>query len=84
MDLAYDHIHQEEFDKEKKQKSEAAKNDPNHPQQSLNEEFQEAYKAFSSSPWGMKIGGFLGNAVKQVKQIQALSGCIMSQANLYL
>jgi hypothetical protein len=64
MDLAYDHIHQEEFNKKNDKTAEGSKD--GQPQQSLNEEFQEAYKAFSSSPWGMKIGGFLGNAVKQV------------------
>lgn len=63
MDLAYDHIHQEEFNKKNDKTAEGSKD--GQPQQSLNEEFQEAYKAFSSSPWGMKIGGFLGNAVKQ-------------------
>lgn len=66
MDLAYDHIHQEAFDKKNDKPAEGSKD--GQPQQSLNEEFQEAYKAFSSSPWGMKIGGFLGNAVKQVRR----------------
>lgn len=35
-------------------------------QPSLNSDLQDAYKAFSTSPWGIKIGGFLGNVMKQV------------------
>ena len=66
MDLAYDHIHQEAFDKKEKKPGDESSGENQAPQQTLNEEFQEAYKAFSASPWGMKIGGFLGNAVKQV------------------
>src|ERR1700760_3040823 len=47
MDIAYDHIQEENF-----------KEDPNNAnrtpdtQTNLNQEFQEAYKAISSSPWG--------------------------------
>lgn len=35
-------------------------------QSTLNNDIQDAYKAFSSSPWGAKIGGFFGSVVKQV------------------
>lgn len=35
-------------------------------QSTLNKDFQEAYKAISSSPWGAKLGGFFGSVVKQV------------------
>jgi len=36
---------------------------------SLEADLQEAYKAFSASPWGAKIGGFLGTVVKQVRRL---------------
>lgn len=35
-------------------------------QNTLNADFQDAYKAISSSPWGAKLGGFFGSVVKQV------------------
>ena len=64
MDLAYDHIVEESLPKEEdgKRKNSGAEQT----QQSLNDEIQDAYKAFSASPWGAKIGGFFGNVVKQV------------------
>lgn len=65
MDLAYDHIVEESLPKEEdgKRKNSGAEQT----QQSLNEEIQDAYKAFSASPWGAKIGGFFGTVVKQVR-----------------
>ena len=61
MDLAYDHIQEQalapENEAEKKEKK---------PESTLNSDFQEAYKAISSSPWGARLGGFFGNVVKQV------------------
>jgi len=60
MDFAYDHITEETLandkpdDKKEKQ-----------PETTLNSDFQEAYKAISSSPWGAKLGGFFGSVVKQ-------------------
>lgn len=64
MDLAYDHIVEESLPKEEdgKKSSEGIEQTQN----SLNAEIQDAYKAFSSSPWGAKIGGFFGTVVKQV------------------
>lgn len=64
MDLAYDHIQEESFPKENEGSS-SSSNQTNQ-QNDLNTEFQEAYRAFSSSPWGARIGGFFGNVVKQV------------------
>jgi hypothetical protein len=61
MDLAYDHIQEEALQPEKTPKSEEKQ-----PETTLNADFQEAYKAISSSPWGAKLGGFLGSVVKQV------------------
>ncbi|KAH7397824.1 hypothetical protein BKA64DRAFT_723493 [Cadophora sp. MPI-SDFR-AT-0126] len=56
MDLAYDHIQEQalapENEAEKKEKK---------PETTLNSDFQEAYKAISSSPWGARLGGFFGN-----------------------
>ena len=61
MDLAYDHIAEDGYAK----KTEEPKTGTQ-PQSSLNEDLQDAYKAFSNSPWGARIGGFFGNVVKQV------------------
>ncbi|OBT49788.1 hypothetical protein VE04_09964 [Pseudogymnoascus sp. 24MN13] len=35
-------------------------------QNTLNADFQDAYKAISSCPWGSRLGGFFGSVVKQV------------------
>ncbi|KAF7552485.1 hypothetical protein G7046_g7401 [Stylonectria norvegica] len=66
MDLAYDHIQEESYAKDETAK-EGSKTEQNQP--SLNSDFQEAYKAFSNSPWGAKLGGFLGNVVKQGESV---------------
>ncbi|KAF4345689.1 DOS1 [Fusarium beomiforme] len=63
MDLAYDHITEDGYAK----KTEEPKNPQ--PQSTLNEDLQDAYKAFSNSPWGAKIGGFFGNVVKQGESV---------------
>ncbi|KAK6223646.1 BSD domain-containing protein [Colletotrichum tabaci] len=66
MDLAYDYIQESSLPKDADKKTGDTKDsNPDQPQHSLNDELQEAYKAISSSAWGMRIGGFLGNAVKQ-------------------
>ena len=64
MDLAYDHIQEDGYAKEEIEAKDPSQ--PEKPQSSLNEDLQDAYKAFSASPWGVKIGGFLGNVVKQL------------------
>jgi hypothetical protein len=61
MDLAYDHIQEEALKPE-----ETTKSDEKRPELTLNDDFQEAYKAISSSPWGARLGGFFGSVVKQV------------------
>lgn len=66
MDLAYDHIQEEAFRRDTPKPGEQQPSEQ--PQSaSLNEEIQDAYKAFSASPWGAKIGGFFGSMVKQVR-----------------
>jgi hypothetical protein len=61
MDLAYDHIQEEAL-----KPDEASEKKDKQPETTLNSDFQEAYKAISSSPWGAKLGGFFGSVVKQV------------------
>lgn len=65
---AYDHIQESTLAPE-----EAARNSNGNGgnaagggQNTLNADFQDAYKAISSSPWGAKLGGFFGSVVKQV------------------
>lgn len=65
MDLAYDHIHQETLTKNNESTEDGSKDANSGQQSSLDKDLQEAYKAISTSAWGVKIGGFLGNAVKQ-------------------
>jgi len=73
MDLTYEYLQQDPV--AKKENEPGAKDTsedgskPEQPQVSLNEEFQDAYKAFSASPWGARIGGFLGNVVKQSESV---------------
>jgi len=62
MDLAYDHIQEEALSPEK---GSTSQNEEKKPETTLNTDFQEAYKAISSSPWGAKLGGFFGSVVKQ-------------------
>jgi len=65
MDIAYDHIQEEVLASDNvDQKSQEKKQVTN--SNTLNADFQEAYKAISSSPWGARLGGFFGNVVKQV------------------
>ena len=61
MDVAYDHIQEEVLTPEEAAKQESSKQKPTN----LNAEFQEAYKSFSASPWGARIGGFFSDVKKQ-------------------
>ena len=61
MDVAYDHIQEEVFSPEQATKDDGEKQDTGN----LNTEFQEAYKSFSASPWGARLGGFFGSVKKQ-------------------
>ena len=61
MDSAYDHI-QEEVLRPDPSPAQATDKEP---EGNLNTELQEAYKSFSASPWGARLGGFLGSVRKQ-------------------
>lgn len=61
MDVAYDHIQEEALSPEEVAKQEGEKQKPTN----LNAEFQEAYKSFTASPWGAKLGGFFSDVKKQ-------------------
>lgn len=63
MDIAYDHIQEEVLSPDEMAKKEAE--DSKRKQPTLNNEFQEAYKSFSASPWGAKLGGFFSDVKKQ-------------------
>lgn len=66
MDLAYDHIQESALSPEDSaQNGKEIRADP--AASTLNDDFQEAYKAISASPWGAKLGGFFGSVVKQVR-----------------
>ncbi|KAI6781006.1 BSD domain-containing protein C22A12.14c-like protein [Emericellopsis cladophorae] len=71
MDLAYDHLQDRGYAR-KEGEGEGGSSDDAHPtqtQQNLNTEIQDAYKAFTNSPWGSKIGGFFGTVVKQGESV---------------
>lgn len=61
MDVAYDHIQEEVLSAE----DAAKKEDDKRKESNLNAEFKEAYKSFSASPWGAKLGGFFSDVKKQ-------------------
>lgn len=62
MDVAYDHIQEEVLSPD--QIANKKLQDPNQREGNLNTEFQEAYKSFSSSPWGARLGGFFSDVRK--------------------
>ena len=62
MDIAYDHIQEEVLSPDQiasKKSQDANQKNPN-----LNTEFKEAYKSFSASPWGARLGGFFSDVRK--------------------
>ena len=61
MDAAYDHIQEETLRPDEVTHSEPQSSSHSN----LNTELQEAYKSFSASPWGARLGGFLGTVKKQ-------------------
>lgn len=79
MDLAYDHIVEESLPKEDDGKRPGASS-VEQTQNSLNTEIQDAYKAFSASPWGAKIGGFFGTVVKQVRVLASIHTALLPLA----
>lgn len=62
MDIAYDHIQEEVLSPD--EIANKRSQDPNEKDGNLNTEFQEAYKSFSSSPWGARLGGFFSDVRK--------------------
>ncbi|KAI0477838.1 BSD-domain-containing protein [Xylariaceae sp. FL0804] len=77
MDLAYDHLAEENLPKDDAatsggssavQAAAGGQKQPE-PQSTLNEDLQEAYRAFSSSTWGNWIGGTVGKVVKQGESV---------------
>jgi hypothetical protein len=66
MDLAYDHIQESALSPDETAENGSKKDESS----TLNKDFQEAYKAISSSPWGARLGGFFGSVVKQVYLIR--------------
>jgi len=62
MDVAYDHVQEEALaPSEEREQREAGDEAGNN----LNAEFQQAFQAVSSSPWGTKLGGWFNTARKQ-------------------
>lgn len=75
MDLAYDHIQESALSPDETAENGSKKTESS----TLNKDFQEAYKAISSSPWGARLGGFFGSVVKQVCVIRrAIRTCLQS------
>ena len=72
MDLAYDHIQESALSPDETAENGGKKPGPS----TLNTDFQEAYKAISSSPWGARLGGFFGSVVKQVCFVRATMNSI--------
>ncbi|KAI8931500.1 hypothetical protein NX059_011166 [Plenodomus lindquistii] len=69
MDSAYDHIQEESYPQDPT-KQQSGSRDSTHQEttSNFNAEFQDAYKAISSSPWAARLGGFLGTVKKQGEQ----------------
>ena len=60
MDVAYDHIQEEALPPHEEGGG------GNTDKETLDTEFQQAYRAISSSPWGARFGAFMGSVKKQV------------------
>ncbi|KAF2269683.1 hypothetical protein CC78DRAFT_528871 [Lojkania enalia] len=67
MDSAYDHIQEEAYPEDPAPQDQAKETSKPQPS-NFNSEFQDAYKAISSSPWAARLGGFLGSVKKQGEQ----------------
>lgn len=66
MDLAYDHIVEQSLPKDSSGSLNNGESSDRKPESTLNEDLQEAYRAFSSSSWGSWLGGTVEKVVKQV------------------
>ena len=76
MDLAYDHIQENAYPTDRQESNSTPKaSDPQQQESSLNNDIQDAYNAISTSTWGVKIGGFLGNVMKQVRVLRYCFSC---------
>lgn len=69
MDLAYDHIQESALEPSGASNGQSSQQQTNTNTNTLNSDFQEAYKAISSSPWGARLGGFFGSVVKQGENV---------------
>ncbi|KAI5922906.1 hypothetical protein F4810DRAFT_244946 [Camillea tinctor] len=70
MDLAYDHIAEESLPKENNNSNNNRdQSSDKKPESTLNEDIQEAYRAFSTSTWGTWLGGTVGKVVKQGESV---------------
>ena len=67
METAYDHIQEEVLKTDEKGRPAAspAPSADAPPEANLNTELQDAYRTFSSSAWGVRLGGFLGTVRRQ-------------------
>ena len=65
---AYDHI-QEETLRTSGEGGERPLTDHDAPAGNLSTDLQDAYKTFTSSPWGARLGGFLGTVRKQGESV---------------
>jgi len=78
MDVAYDHIQEEAVSPEEAKNKQLGEGDTVN---NLNTEVREAYKAFSASPWGAKLGGIWGSVKKQVS-LRNLPRACRARSNL--
>ncbi|KAI3320238.1 BSD-domain-containing protein [Xylariaceae sp. AK1471] len=69
MDLAYDHIVEQSLPKEEGGSGSSDQSSDRKPESTLNEDLQEAYRAFSSSSWGSWLGGTVEKVVKQSESV---------------
>ncbi|KAI0408488.1 BSD-domain-containing protein [Xylaria palmicola] len=69
MDLAYDHIVEQSLPKGEGGPSRDGQPSDRKPESTLNEDLQEAYRAFSSSSWGSWLGGTVERVVKQGESV---------------
>jgi hypothetical protein len=74
MDFAYDHITEEALPEQNTSTDKQEEKPLVSSETTINSDFQEAYKAISSSPWGARLGGFFGTVVKQVGRYYVTSG----------
>ncbi|KAI1183202.1 BSD-domain-containing protein [Nemania serpens] len=69
MDLAYDHIVEQSLPKDDDGQPSGGQSPRRKPESTLNEDLQEAYRAFSSSSWGSWLGGTVEKVVKQGESV---------------